>query len=194
MMDQKTYKLGRVTLVDGVPQKIDFQDHEFHRRPHFLVFHAKPAYDDDAMFENKELLQYACKGCRFEGIRIDLGAQYRAFDCSEEGVDKSNILQSYTQRNYPMVNNNGMTLGARQTVCLSAGDISFRPGSEKVPVIARGHVRVSSDYGITGTSGYGKIFADANPIISDCTIDVFMTEFSRAYLEVGDSKIRRFVK
>ena len=56
MIDQRTFKLGRVTLVDGVQQTLSFSDHYFHRRPHFLVFHAKLAYDDDDMWENRECL------------------------------------------------------------------------------------------------------------------------------------------
>ena len=57
MLDQRTWKLGRVELTDGTVHKLDFQDIYFHRRPHFLVFHAKPAYDDDDYYDNKELLQ-----------------------------------------------------------------------------------------------------------------------------------------
>ncbi len=100
-----------------------------------------------------------------------------------------------------MANNSGLTLGMRQTVCLSAGDISFRTGSDKVPVIARGHVRISSDYGITGIAGNGKVFIyedsdidTNNPCAYDARVDIYMTEFSRAYLELGDSQIRRFIK
>ena len=93
-----------------------------------------------------------------------------------------------------MVNQCGMTLGMRQTVCLSAGDISFRPGCEKVPVIARGHVRVSSSYMNTGEMGMGNTLGLPNPLQYDTKVDIYMTEFSRAYFEVGKSSIRRFVK
>ena len=82
-------------------------------------------------------------------------------------------------------------------MCLSAGDISFRHGSGKVPVKGRGHVRVSSGYGITGIAGEGNRLAvgDAeNPITYDAKVDIFMTEYSRAYLKVGDTTIRHFVK
>jgi hypothetical protein len=81
-------------------------------------------------------------------------------------------------------------------VCLSAGDISFRHGSGKVPVKGRGHVRVSSGYGVTGVSGEGNRLAvvDGNPIAYDAKVDIFMTEYSRAYLKVGDTTIRHFVK
>ncbi len=106
----------------------------------------------------------------------------------------------YTQRNYPMANNSGLTLGMRQTVCLSAGDISFRNGPDKVPVIARGHVRLKSDYGITG-NGHGTVFVHEdsdidtnNPCVYDAKVDIYMTEFSRAYLELGETQIRRFIK
>ncbi len=198
MLGQRTWKLGRVELTDGTQHKLDFKDIYFHRRPHFLVFHAKPAYDDDEYYDNKELLQQACKGCRFEGIRMDIDMQYRAFDISEEGLDKSEVLHAYTRRNYPMVNCSGLTLGMRQIVCLSASDISFRHGSEKVPVQARGHVRVSSGYKVTGPAGEGNRLQghgdDANPILYDAKVDIYMTEYSRSYLEVGDTTIRHFIK
>lgn len=93
-----------------------------------------------------------------------------------------------------MANNAGLTLGARQVVCLTASDIGFRSGSEVVPVIGRGHVRVSSNYGITGPAGYGLLFGEGNPRDFDTIVDIYATEYSRAYLEVGASKIRRFVK
>ena len=56
MVDQRTFKLGRLTLADGVQQTLDFKDVYFNRRPHFLVFHARIAYDDDNLYVNKEIL------------------------------------------------------------------------------------------------------------------------------------------
>ena len=60
----------------------------------------------------------------------------------------------------------------------------------------RGHVRVSSGYGITGIVGEGNRLAvgEENPITYDAKVDIFMTEYSRAYLKVGDTTIRHFVK
>ena len=53
MSDQRTFKIGRVTLVDGQPQKVEFKELYFHRRPHLLVFHAKPAYDSEELYDNQ---------------------------------------------------------------------------------------------------------------------------------------------
>ena len=58
-------------------------------------------------------------------------------------------------------------------------------------------MRVSSGYGVTGVAGEGVRLAvgDAvNPITIDAKVDIFMTEYSRAYLKVGDTTIRHFVK
>lgn len=87
-----------------------------------------------------------------------------------------------------------MTLGARQTICLAAADIGFRKGCEVVPVKARGHVRVSSDYGISGYRGQGQLLTDrathSNNMIFDTKVDIFMTHYSRSYFEVGESCMR----
>jgi hypothetical protein len=56
---------------------------------------------------------------------------------------------------------------------------------------------VSSGYGVSGVAGEGNRLAvgDAvNPITVDAKVDIFMTEYSRAYLKVGDTTIRHFVK
>ena len=45
-----------------------------------------------------------------------------------------------------------------------------------------------------GAAGYGVLFGEDNPRTFDTIVDVFVTEYSRAFLEVGPSKIRRFVK
>ncbi len=59
-------------------------------------------------------------------------------------------------------------------------------------------MRVSSGYKVTGPAGEGNRLqghgGDVNPILFDAKVDVYMTEYSRSYLEVGDTTIRHFIK